>query len=198
MLGSITPLGERGRGRSWGRTVTAYLIASASGGATLGALLGSVGHLLAPRGLSALTAGWILGGLIVAGVLLDLRAFGLELPTVHRQVNEEWLHRYRGWVYGVGFGFQLGLGVVTVVTTSAVYLTFLWALVSGSAATGAAIGLGFGALRGAAILVVSGVRRPEQLTRVHDRLARWNPLSKRSSLVALGALGLAALVMGLR
>ena len=198
MLGSITPLGERGRGRSWGRTITAYLIGSAAGAAGLGALLGLVGQQLVPGAVSPSLVAWILGGLVMVGLLLDLRAFGARLPTVHRQVNEEWLSRYRGWVYGLGFGFQLGFGVVTVVTTSAVYVTFLTALLSGSPASGSLIGLAFGALRGAAILVVAGVRRPEQLARVHDRLARWDPLSRRSGLLAQAALALAVIAMAVR
>ena len=49
MLASITPLGERGRGASWRRTVTAYVVASIVGGAAMGALLGHItgGHLIA-------------------------------------------------------------------------------------------------------------------------------------------------------
>ena len=37
------------------------------------------------------------------------------VPGPRRQVDERWLDRYRGWVYGVGYGSQLGLGIVTVV-----------------------------------------------------------------------------------
>jgi len=46
MLGSITPLGERGRGSRWGVTVSAYLMGSAVGGAALGAMLGWIGSPL--------------------------------------------------------------------------------------------------------------------------------------------------------
>ena len=46
MLGSITPLGERGRGSRWGVTVAAYLVGSAAGGAALGASLGTLGEPL--------------------------------------------------------------------------------------------------------------------------------------------------------
>ena len=41
----------------------------------------------------------------------------------HRQVNERWLDAYRPWVYGAGFGFQIGTGLATYITTAAVYLT---------------------------------------------------------------------------
>ena len=65
----------------------------------------------------------ILALLAALGLAADLRLGGLRLPGPRRQVDERWLHRYRGWVYGVGFGFQLGFGLLTVVTTSTVYLT---------------------------------------------------------------------------
>ena len=35
-----------------------------------------------------------------------------------------WLGRYRSWVYGLGFGVQLGAGVTTVVVSSAVYVVW--------------------------------------------------------------------------
>lgn len=49
----------------------------------------------------------------LAGLALDLGLGALRLPGPARQVDEDWLARYRGWVYGAGFGTQLGLGVVT-------------------------------------------------------------------------------------
>src|SRR4051794_41961317 len=85
MLGSITPLGERGRGSRWGITVSAYVIGSALGGAALGAALGWIGSPL------ALSSAGRLGGLgvgIAVGVAFDLGVARLQLPTTHRQVGE--------------------------------------------------------------------------------------------------------------
>ena len=65
MLGSITPLGERGRGSRWGITVSAYIIGSAAGGAALGSMLGWAGS---PLDLSADLRLAILGVAIAAGV----------------------------------------------------------------------------------------------------------------------------------
>src|SRR5207237_9536646 len=118
---------------------------------------------------------------VVAGIALDLRVAGLRLPTVHRQVNEDWLNRYRGGVYGFGFGFQLGLGVVTIVTTATVYLTFALAFLAGSAWPGLAIGAGFGLWRGASVLLGAGVPTPQQLSSLHRRLGRSAPLLRRVS-----------------
>src|SRR6267143_1292208 len=120
MLASIHPLGERARNSRWGITVTAYLLGSAAGGAGAGA-----------------AAGWLVATACLLATAVELRAGGLRLPTVRRQVDEDWLARYRGWVYGVGFGFQLGLGAVTIVTTAGVYLAWALALLSGSAGRGA-------------------------------------------------------------
>ena len=80
---------------------------------------------------------------------------GLRLPTVHRQVEEEWRGRYRGWVWGLAFGFQLAVGVVTIVTTSTVYVTWLAAGLSGAAFGGAAVGATFGLARALPIFAVA-------------------------------------------
>ena len=64
-------------------------------------------------------------------------AFGLRVPGPRRQVDENWLVTYRGWVYGAGFGAQLGLAFVTIVTASATWVAFACALFSGVAPAGA-------------------------------------------------------------
>ena len=162
MLGSITPLGERGRNRRWGVTVTAYLAGSVIGGLLIDGALGALGRLVTKvTGWSGASRLGLLAAVVAIGLLLDLRVAGLRLPTVHRQVNEDWMVRYRGWVYGLGFGLQLGTGVVTVVTTSAVYATLAAALLSGSAAAGALIGGVFGLIRAAAVFTVAGLGEVE-------------------------------------
>src|ERR1700737_2018054 len=116
MLASIHPLGERARRNRWAVTATAYASGSIIGAGPLGGALGALGRPAA--GLSHRSV--VLAVLCLCAATAD--AGVVAVPTVHRQVNEDWLHRYRGWVYGIGFGFQLGLGVVTIVTTAAVYL----------------------------------------------------------------------------
>jgi len=172
MLGSITPLGERGRGSRWWLTVTAYLLASLLGAVMVGSALGLVGSLLAgPMSVAARLG--VIAVVVIAGVLVDLGSFGLRLPTVRRQVDEGWRMGYRGWVWGFGYGIQLGTGVVTVVTTSTVYATWFAAGLSGNAVAGAVIGTTFGLARAVPVLSVAGVRRTDQLLRVDAMLARW-------------------------
>src|ERR1043165_3587108 len=100
MLGSIAPLGERGRGSRWGVTVSAYLIGSAVAGLAIGAALGWIGS---PLTLSVNARLLLLGVAIAVGIAFDLGVGGLRLPTTHRQVDEAWRGSYRGWVWGLTF-----------------------------------------------------------------------------------------------
>src|SRR4051812_1955977 len=190
MLGSITPLGERGHARRWSATVAYYFVGSVLGGAVSGGLLGLVGAGVVAVGLrpSGSVVLIVLAALCLGGVLVDLHVGGLRLPTVHRQVNEDWLVRYRGWVIGSGFGFQLGLGVVTIVTTATVYVMLAAALLSGSVAAGLLIGVVFGFARALPLLAARSVQSPSQLRAQHLRLSRWAPR------VHLGAVSIQAAV----
>jgi hypothetical protein len=194
MMGSITPLGERGRGRRWGPTVGAYLVGSALGGLAAGAAAGTVGMLVrtaAPGGpvlLWAAAAVALAAAALDAGLARTLLPAG-RLPGPRRQVNEEWLTRYRGWVYGAGFGMQLGAGVATIVTTAGVYAALVVAAISGSPRTGALIGLAFGVARALPLLAAWRVRTPESLLRVDRGLRRWQPVAARLAVAAQAAVG---------
>jgi hypothetical protein len=193
MLGSITPLGERGRGSMWRVTVTAYVAGSVLAAAVLGASLGWVGGWTLP-GADATPRLAALASILAVGLALDLGAFGARLPSVRRQVDEGWRTRYRGWVWGLGYGAQLGVGVVTIVTTSVVYVTWAAALVSGGLVAGAAIGSAFGLARALPILTVAGVRRPDQLLRVDASLSRLALPARRATYAACVALATTALL----
>ena len=193
MLGSITPLGERGRNSRWGLTVGAFILASALAGGLLGAALGAVGGLAGLEGSTV--ALWLLAAALLVGLAFDLRLGGLHLPSVTRQVDDRWLYRYRGWVTGVGFGAQLGLGVVTIVTTAFTYVTFFAALLAGSVAAGALIGGTYGVVRAATILAGSAVDSPERLERMHAGLRRWELPARRGAVALQGTLAAAALVV---
>jgi hypothetical protein len=170
MLSSISPLGERARNQRWSVTVGAYVAGSGAAGAVLGALLGLAGSLAAAvSGASTATALAALGTIGAAGLLADRRVLGLRVPSSSRQVDEDWLARYRGWVYGAGYGVQLGLGFTTIVAGSITYLAFACALLTGSVAGGAVIGGAFGLLRALPIFMTARVRDWGALRR---RLAR--------------------------
>lgn len=187
MLSSITPLGERGRGSVWGVTVACFALASTIAGLALGWALGSLGSLIL-EGVSGDARIGILAIALAIGLALDLGFGGLRLPTVRRQVNENWLGAYRGWVYGAGFGFQLGLGAVTIVTTSAVYLTLLAALLAADPTAGALIGGAFGLIRGLAVLPAWRVRSPERLFGFNSRVERMAALARLLTPIGLAAI----------
>jgi hypothetical protein len=177
MLTSISPLGERARGNRWVVTVTAYVVASLLGGLTIGGLLGLAGSTFD-------VSAWVAAAVCAAAALLDLVR---RLPTIRRQVDEDWLTRYRGWVYGLGFGYQLGLGVVTIVTSAATYAALALCLLSGSAFAGLAIGGCFGLVRALPILALRGARTPDALRSVAARLEVLSAVAGRATTVVLAA-----------
>ncbi|SRR5581483_1148427 len=194
MLTSITPLGERGRGSRWGVTVAFLVAGSALGGVAAGAAFGLAGELVLPGGGGPLRLA-ALAAVLAAGLALDLGVASLRLPSVRRQVDERWLGAYRGWVYGAGFGLQLGAGLVTVVTASATYATFAASFLSAGLAPGALIGGVFGLARGATVLGAWRVRDPARLVALGRRIARLEPAARRLALAGEAALAVAALAL---
>jgi hypothetical protein len=168
MLASITPLGERGRHNSWPLTVSAHIAGSTAAAAALGTLLGALG---AAAGVSKTGGSRVAALLLVLAAALAVQLSGRRLPGPHRQVDERWLDEYRGWVYGAGFGAQLGLGVTTVVVSGAVYVALAAALLSGSTLAGALIFGAFGLIRGATVLSTARVDSPARLRQLHARVS---------------------------
>ena len=73
---------------------------------------------------------WLAGTVALAAAVtaaIDADVFGPVIPIWRRQVNDQWLARYRSWVYGVGFGWQIGVGVATYIMTAAVFLVVIMA-----------------------------------------------------------------------
>lgn len=192
MLSSISPLGERARHSRWWVTTTAYLLGSLAGGLALGGLAGLVGEVV-PAAVR--TSPWSLGALAVlflVGLLLDLRD-APSVPSWRRQVDEQWLTAYRGWVYGLGFGVQLGFGLVTIITSTTTYAVVLLAALSGQVGAGLVVGGTFGLVRALPSLLMVRVRDRNQLRAVFGRIERW---AGSMRVVARLALGLAAVVLG--
>jgi hypothetical protein len=192
MLASITPLGERGRHATWWITVGAFLIGSTAAGIAAGAAVGLVGSALVPQALGAHARLAVLAAAGAMALVLDART--ARVPGPRRQVDERWLDSYRGWVYGLGYGAQLGLGVTTVVSSAATYLALVAAFLGAGAARGALILGGFGALRGVGLLATARVQRPEQLVALHARLARWRAPAARLALGVLATIVVLAVI----
>ena len=170
MLSSITPLGQRGRGGSWTRTVVAFWVGAMLAGSVLFGGLGLLGEFFLP-----VPVGWWVVLVIGVAGALDL----LKVPPwgPRRQVNEDWLREFRDWVVGLGFGAQLGLGIVTIVTTWSV-----WALVLIAPAVGLGtsilMGLTFGVGRSVLLVWTRPVNDSRVLGIVMARFARLEQSSK--------------------
>jgi hypothetical protein len=177
-------------------TTSWFAAASVGAAAAVGAGLGALGSV-ALRPVDAPARLVAFGAVVLAGTALDLRVGGLRLPSIRRQVNEDWLGRYRGWVVGVGFGAQLGVGVATVVTTSAVYATLAAAALVASPAGGLAVGIAFGAARALSMAGAARADDPASVAALDARFRRWEGPARVAAIaaqitLAAGALAVAA------
>jgi hypothetical protein len=194
MLGSITSLGERSRGRRWVVTYSWFVVGALAGGLALAVALlalGAAGRLL-PEGVALAV------GLAGAGTLLAVAAVGRTPPSLDRQVDHRWLGRYRGWVIGAGFGFQLGAGVFTRISSFTLYLLVLCALLGAPPPSLLMAGLGYAAVRGASAAPGGWIDSYGDLERAVRRITRLEPLVAklgRAADVAAATIVLAALLV---
>jgi hypothetical protein len=194
MLASINPLVERARGSRYWISVTAYLVGSVVGGVAMGAFAGSIGAVLgSATPIDGATSLWLVAAL--AGGVFVAELFRLPVPSIHRQVDEAWLDEYRGWVYGFGFGVQLGLGVATIVTTASLYLVFMVAILAGSPGAGIVVGATFGLVRALPILTTARVRDAGRLRAHLATFSAWAPPMRNATAVAVAAMASAAIVV---
>ena len=83
---------------------------------------------------------------------------------------------------------QLGFGITTVVSSAALYLAVVAAVVTGKPDLGALVLGCFGAVRGLTLLSAWRVRRPDQLIALHARLKRWRTPARTAGMATLGAI----------
>jgi hypothetical protein len=199
MLSTITPMGERGRNHRYRWTASWFVAGSLLGGLCLGAVAALPAwalRALAPSDAARLAAVAVLA--TVTG-LSDLRVFGgRQLPFHRRQVNEQWLDRYRAWVYGAGFGWQIGAGLTTYITTAAVYLTVALAVLTGSPTAAVALGAIFGLVRGLAVLLGRTLDTPARQAAFHRRFEAAGPTARRLVIALQLAVAAVAALASLR
>lgn len=199
MLSSITPFGERSRGHRFSVTAGWFLFGAVLGGACLGAgsaaVAGLAGALGAGAGSPAVLA--LGAALALSGSLLDAGVFGPVLPLVRRQVDDAWLSRYRPWVYGAGFGWQVGAGLATYVMTGGVFVLVALGGLSGSPAQAVILGLIFGSVRGSTVFLTVLAGDPGALRVLHRWLDRIGPAVRGGAAGVMGgvAVGLAGAVV---
>lgn len=177
MLATVTPLAETGRGHRYRSTALWFVAGAVVGGATLGLALALLALAVHAAGLSdAVVAGLACGACLLAAAS-DLRLGGLTLPVHHRQVNEWWLDQFRAWVYGAGFGWQIGTGFVTYIKTAAVYLLVVLAALTASPWVALGLGVLFGLVRGAAVFLGRCITTPARLAGFHRRFTALGPVA---------------------
>jgi hypothetical protein len=195
MLSSITPLGERGREATWGITMCAFVLGAAGAGALAGAVVGELGRLSLPSSISPQTRLAVLAAAVALALVLD--ASGNAIPGPRRQVNERWLDEYRGWVYGLGYGAQLGVGLTTVVMSAAIYVALIAAFLSANASSGALVIAVYGAIRGMTPLLAARVRTPQQLVALHEQMLAVGAMVAWGATATLGLILVLALALAL-
>ena len=188
MLGSITPLGERGRGSRWWLTSASYVGASTFGGLLVGTIAGFVGAALRLVGLRLTRRRpcWSSRPPPFSGWWPTPGSWASSCRPCAARSTSGGSAGTGGWVVGAGFGLQLGLGVATIVPASAASL---------SVAGGALVGLEFGAVRAAPLLAAA--RTPEALRRLHLRLAGLSRPADRTIRSVQAGLAASALVLAL-
>ena len=191
MLATITPLAEQGRGHRYRTTATWFVLGSVLGGASLGAVMA-----LLAAGVGALAvSGTLLAAVaVVTGAVTlaaDIRIAGFRLPVHYRQVNERWLDQFRPWVYGAGFGWQIGCGLATYIKTCAVYLTIVLAVLTGRPGVALMVGIVFGLVRGLAVFLGRRITSTVALADFHRRFMAADRLALAAIVVCEAAVTLA-------
>ena len=183
MLSTITPLAAQGRGHRFRSTATWFVIGAVVGGLTLGLGMAALAAVVAALDLAPATLLALGAAALLVTAASDSRLFGRQLPNHPRQVNERWLDQYRSWVYGAGFGWQIGVGLATYIMTAAVYALVVLGALTASPGIALALGVAFGLVRGLAILLGRGITSTAALVAFHRRFDAWREPVRRGTVV---------------
>jgi hypothetical protein len=187
MLASITPLSEIGRGHRYRTTASWFVVGATLGGATLGGAMAALAlafhaMVLTPREVSTIAV-----GAAIVTVASDTGLGGFHLPVHHRQVNERRLDQFRPWVYGAGFGWQIGAGLATYIVTAAVYLMVVLSGLIGNGWLALIVGTLFGSVRGLSVCLGRQITSTDALLSFHQWFSALGPKIRRAALVVEGA-----------
>lgn len=189
MLSSINPLAEAGRSHHYGTTAGFFVVGAIAGGVLIGAIAALVATGVAALDLTGQARATLLAAAALLAAAVDAGHLPWRTPFLRRQVNEDWLAGFRSWVYGAGFGFQIGTGVMTYVMTTGVFLTIFAATLTSSAWQAVVLMGVFGAVRGSAIFLSARARSFSDLQRLHRRFEAWREPVRRLTIACLGFAG---------
>jgi hypothetical protein len=193
MLSTITPLAEQGRGHRYRATASWFVIGASLGGATLGVPAAALALAVRALHLGAGSVGVIAVAALLVAAASDRELGGFHLPVHHRQVNERWLDQFRPWVYGAGFGWQIGTGLATYIMTAAVYVVIVLGALTALPVAALSLCTLFGAVRGLCVLLGASLDSPATLQAFHRRLDALAPAA-RDVMVAVELVSAAAVI----
>ena len=182
MLSSLTPFGEASRGHKYGVAALAFVGSALAGGLCLGLALSVPAVAIRAIGVTPTTSAAVIA--IAAGATIVADLGFVRTPRIPRQVDESWFVRFRPWVYGIGYGWQIGVGLATYVMTNAVYLMLIVGALTADPRIAIGIGALFGALRGLTLMVGSRLVDPERIRSLHRRLDELEPISRGAAVGA--------------
>ncbi len=98
-------------------------------------------------------------------------------------------------MYGVGFGWQIGVGVATYIMTAAVFLVVLMAAMSLNPVDAVVLCGWFGVARGLAVLLTAKADTPARLRALHHRFDTLGPAVRVAVIAVQAGVALAALAV---
>lgn len=174
-----------------------WIVGHGLGGAVVGGALGRAGSFAF---VSHESMALVLLG--VSCVVLGFHQVGwihLRTPHLARQVQRDWMTRLPWSAVALGYGVQLGCGIMTHVTVASTYAALAFAMLSGSASRGAVIMATFGVARSLApVLAAPHIASPIDSLRFGVKADAYEPWVLRANvtlLLVVGAL-LCALYVG--
>jgi hypothetical protein len=187
MLSQLTPVAEQGRGNRFRVTATWFVVGALAGGVTLGVPVALLAAITRAVGITSTAAAGTAAVVALVCAAFDARLFRAAPPFFRRQVNEDWLGRYRGWVYGIGFGWQIGAGVTTYIMTTAVFALVVFGALSASPVLAFGAVMTFALVRGIAVFASDSCTTHDELLALHARVARSEPVVRRAVVFVLAA-----------
>ncbi len=192
MLSQLNPLAERSRGQRYAVTASWFVVGALVGGATLGVGMMVLALVVDATGIGVSEATALAAVGALAGAASDGRVLPWSPPFLRRQVNEDWLPHYRGWLYGLGFGWQIGTGVTTYIMTAAVLVTIALGALTASPWLALAVAMTFALVRGVVVLATARLDSFDALAAFHRRFHSLGPIVRRGVIATQVAVALVA------
>lgn len=136
LIGALTHLGEVPfEKKQWFRSVLAYTLGGCVSATLVGAALGVLGRWLGVHALG-IPALWVI---CVLGLTLAAREWGwirFPLPQRRRQTEKVWAHQFGFVIASALWGFDIGLGFATRISTGGFWILTAVAVALGDPAYG--------------------------------------------------------------